>query len=459
MDNFEAAVLKGLGPLPPGTILLAAVSGGADSTAMLVALSRLRATEGFTLRVAHVDHGIRPAEESRGDAAAVESLCVGLGLPCRVLRIAPGRVAKYGRGMGIEAAARHFRYRLLRQEALRCGAASLVVAHTRDDALELGLMRVLRGAGPAGLARMPSSRNISGLPILRPLLNLSRGDVEDYLTRQNIPWRSDATNKDEHYLRNHVRATLVPLLEAQFPGWKQGLEALGDTQSLTAAFIAEEARRRVVWEDHGALLRTGAENFFAQPLIIREEALFQALNTRHWGASAPRRNLRHFAAGDLGDVDLGFSRITRTWKGEGAYVTVSPRKEAVEAGFSLLIKEPGLYKLESGVGEIVAIRVIRSGFAPLEGGEGPGFYATLPLLLRFAQADDVIALRGGRRKAGALFGNGDDVVVYAAQDMTGLAAFVGVRSGGAVILRQRERGEAAPNGEWFFCNIGGIDAQ
>ncbi|MDR3174185.1 MAG: hypothetical protein LBU19_08045, partial [Treponema sp.] len=105
-DDFEAAVLKALGPLPPALILLAAVSGGADSTAMLAALSRLRGRGNFSLWAAHVEHGIRPAEESRGDARAALSLCAGLGLPCRVLSIRPGKIVEAGRrrGIGTEAA-------------------------------------------------------------------------------------------------------------------------------------------------------------------------------------------------------------------------------------------------------------------------------------------------------------------------------------------------------------------
>jgi len=262
--DFEAAVSAGLGPPEAGTTLLAAVSGGADSTAMLLALSHLREAMGSSLRVVHIEHGIRPAEESRGDARAVAVLCKTLGLACQVIAIPPGHVAEYSRrrGTGIEAAARHFRYRLLRREALRCAATAVVVAHTRDDALELSLMRLLRGSGPGGLARMPFSRCIAGLTILRPLLALSRREVEDYLVQQGIPWRSDTTNRDERYLRNRIRGTLVPLLETTFPPWKQGLEALGDTQSLAAEFISAEARRRIIWEPGRRWAANRGGNFF-----------------------------------------------------------------------------------------------------------------------------------------------------------------------------------------------------
>jgi tRNA(Ile)-lysidine synthase len=464
MDYFEAAVSAGLGPLEAGTSLIAAVSGGADSTAMLLALARLREEGGFSLRVVHVEHGIRPAEESRGDARAVAALCETLGLACRVISIPPGHVAEYSRrrGTGIEAAARHFRYLVLRKEAH--GVSAVVVAHTQDDALELSLMRLLRGAGPGGLAAMPFSRNIAGLTILRPLLALSRSDVEGYLTRHGLPWRSDTTNRDERYFRNRIRATLVPLLETAFPGWKQGLEALGSTQSLAAEFINAEARRRIIWEpgagNGGAMngsamnggLQTGAENFFAQPPIIREEALFQALNVMFAGPGrrVPRRNLRRFALGEREQVDLGFCRIGLNIGDGGKFVLISRQKQGLEAGFSLLIKEPGPYKLKTAAGKTMCLRVS-------EGGGTGGFFARLPLVLRFAGKDDVVNGRGGKRLTRRLAAGKAATVVYAAQDGAGVAAFIVVCPESAVILRR----EAPPGGELFFCdcNIGGIDVQ
>jgi tRNA(Ile)-lysidine synthase len=264
---------------------------------------------------------------------------------------------------------------------------------------------------------------------------------------------------------------LVPLLETKFPGWKQGLEALGDTQSLAAEFISAEARRRIIWEPRAGGagnggLQSGAENFFAQPLIIREEALFQALNAQTARPGrllpvVPRRNLRCFARGEWEQLDLGFCRISLNIRDEGKFVLISRRKQGSEAGFSLLIKEPGPYKLKTAAGKTMCLRV--SG----EGGTG-GFFARLPLVLRFAGNDDVVSGRGGKRLTRRLAAAkatmvakattvAKDAVVYAAQDGAGVAAFIVVCPGSAVILRR----EALPGGELFFCdcNIGGIDVQ
>ena len=250
MNDFESAVAAVLRNCPPGTVCLAAVSGGADSTAMLAAVCALLPGQAapFRLHCLHVEHGIRPAEESRGDADFARSLCEGFGVPCAVVSIAPGKIAKTAKRLntGIEAAARFYRRRALFREARRIEAETgapvrILVAHTRDDALENALMRILRGAGPEGLAAMPANRG----RILRPLLSLDRARVLRYLQDKNLSWREDSTNTDARFLRNRVRHSLVPLLRENFPCWRTGLAAFAETQSLAAAFILDEGRRRV----------------------------------------------------------------------------------------------------------------------------------------------------------------------------------------------------------------------
>jgi tRNA(Ile)-lysidine synthase len=315
-ENTVAAVLAEY----PAEAYLASVSGGADSIAMLAALAAVRnsAVHGtaaaFDLRCIHVEHGIRPAAESQGDAAFVRSLCEQFEVPCRVVSIAPGKIAATAkeRGMGIEAAARHYRHRAWFREAARLEAqARILTAHTADDMLETALMRLLRGAGPAGLAAMPVSRG----RILRPLIALSRRDVLDYLSEKNIPWREDSTNADTRFLRNRVRRRLIPLLEESFPQWRAGVAAFAETQSLVAGFMQGEAAARVQWEAFplSLSLSTDAETFFAQPPIIREEALFQGIDqllpsTPH---TIKRKNIRRFCAGGVTAIDLGPLRLKK----------------------------------------------------------------------------------------------------------------------------------------------------
>ena len=348
--DFEHTVAAVLEQYPAG-VYLAAVSGGADSIAMLAALAAVRNRKAFNLRCIHIEHGIRPAEESRGDAAFVRSLCEKLNVPCRVISIAPGKVAAVAqkRGIGLEAAARLYRHRAWLREAARleaqqpeaagCEAAGVRVltAHTADDMRETVLMRLLHGAGPSGLAAMPVSRG----RILRPLISLSRRDVLDYLSEKNISWREDSTNTDTQFLRNRIRHRLIPLLEESFPQWRGGIAALGETQSLVADFIQREAASRVCWET-GALrgcppqrgetedrhkraevrgepsplsLHTDVKTFFAQPAIIREEALFQGIDQLLPAARAShtikRKNIRRFCKGAITAIDLGSLRLTK----------------------------------------------------------------------------------------------------------------------------------------------------
>jgi tRNA(Ile)-lysidine synthase len=295
---------------------------------MLAALAAVRdravhGTAAFELHCIHIEHGIRPAAESQGDAAFVSSLCEKLRVPCRVVSIAPGKVAAEAkeRGIGIEAAARRYRRRAWFREVARLSAlqleaaghkpARVLTAHTADDMRETVLMRLLRGAGPSGLAAMPVSRG----RILRPLISLSRRDVLDYLSEKNISWREDSTNTDTRFLRNRVRRCLIPLLEESFPSWRGGITALAQTQSLIASFIQGEAASRVQWQPAPQSLSTDAETFFAQPPIIREEALFQGIDqllpaarTSH---TIRRKNIHRFCKGGITAIDLGSLRLRK----------------------------------------------------------------------------------------------------------------------------------------------------
>ncbi|GHU88049.1 hypothetical protein FACS189476_04490 [Spirochaetia bacterium] len=501
MDNpFESAVAAGLGSCLPGTVFLAAVSGGADSTAMLISLARLRETRNFTLRCIHIEHGIRPMEESRGDAEAVRSLCRELDVPCKVVSIPPGLIAETAKcsGLGIEAAARQYRHRAWQHEARRIKAAAVLVAHTRDDALETTLMRVLRGSGPAGLAALPLVRGL----IRRPLLRLSRADVLRYLEERGIPYRIDSTNQDNQYLRNRVRNRLIPLLDELFPHWKKGVAAMAETQSLAAAFLAGEARQRVVWEplpEQPAALKTKAETFFAQSGIIREEALFQGIDAfkvllKETGCGdienaddglagnvpVKRSSLRLFAAAGEAPqsvplalqsihpaLDLGFCRIGV----KGPNIVIEPGKNEVwEAGFSLLIKEQGIYKLKNDIVSGFSLEVcpfkVRESVALSAGKErANGFYTALPLVLRPAFNDDFIILKTGQRlsladvRGRTEFKNG--TLISAAVDCRGVAAFIGTGPDGMIQVLRRDSGDSGDPS--FFVALshnhtGGIDA-
>jgi tRNA(Ile)-lysidine synthase len=337
--------------------------------AMLAALSVLIPKE--RLFCLHVEHGLRPPEESLGDAEFARDFCEKRGINCRVESVPQGKIASFARrrGIGIEAAARFFRRRALIKEARRIASLCtlkvfILTAHTQDDMLETVLMRVLRGAGPAGLAAMP----VKAGQFIRPLLSMSRADVIDYLKEKNIPWREDSTNKDEKFFRNKVRCTLVPLLDESFPDWKKGLTAMAETQSLAAEFINSKAKRRIIWEQQAGDLVTDARNFFSQNRIIREEALFHGIDSSLRGRervrfhSIKRSVVRRFCEGSVKASRLGPLDVKQK---DGKVALSTKKKDFSESGFSLLIKEPGLYNLNN-----ISIEVRPTG-------DGHVFYVTV----------------------------------------------------------------------------------
>ena len=384
-----------------GRILLAAVSGGADSTAMLTGLAALREEAGFALHCIHVEHGIRPAEESRGDAMAVKVLCESFSVPCKVVSIPEGRIAVFAGkgGPGIEGAARVFRHKAWNRESQRIKADRILTAHTLDDLLENLLMGILRGAGPAGLSPMPQSRG----RILRPLLGMTRQQVLDYLNEKSIPYRTDSTNTDTHFFRNRVRHKLVPLLDSSFPSWRKTIISLAETQALTAEFLAYESAKRLPWQDEEGLLKLNEEDFMKAPPILREEALFSGVDMlmarrahEKNRRQVPRRSVVRRAAENTA-MDLGPVRLEK----KNGYITMAVKDQS-ETGFSLLINEAGLYNLEGkvlGLGRSTRLSIrVCAGKAQTESQTEGGAVISgmLPAALRKHRDGDRL-LRGGHK--------------------------------------------------------------
>ena len=211
-----------------GKTILAAVSGGADSMALLCLLHQLAPVRGFVLQAVTVNHRIRSEAESMGDARCAESFCASLTpvVPCTLVSLEPGEVSLVAenRGKGIEEAARFLRYKILDETAIRAGASVIMTAHNRNDRNETILMRFLQGAGGRSLAGISAYRGA----YIRPLLDISHGELVAYLKARNIIWREDATNADNSYLRNRIRSRLVPALERFFPGWETGIHSFAE---------------------------------------------------------------------------------------------------------------------------------------------------------------------------------------------------------------------------------------
>lgn len=192
--------------------VVVAVSGGADSVALLWALHQLWRPMGIEVIAAHVDHGIR-VEEGPADARFVEGLARRIGIPCIVVGADVPAEAR-ATGESLEMAARRVRYAALREIVLREKADALCTGHTCDDQLETLFLRLARGTGPQGLGGI-SARTVrrDGLVVLRPLLACRRAAIRTWLVQQGVDWREDATNADTTIPRNLVRQRLVPVFE------------------------------------------------------------------------------------------------------------------------------------------------------------------------------------------------------------------------------------------------------
>jgi tRNA(Ile)-lysidine synthase len=194
-----------------GDHVLVAVSGGADSVALLLGLYEKASSLGISLAVAHLNHCIR-GKASDTDAKFVKKLATRLGIPYIGARVNVPRLAEKN-GLSMEMAAREARYSFLVQTARDVRAGIIATAHTADDQAETVLLKLARGAGPRGMAGIPRSIFFSGVRIVRPLLDVKRSEIEEFLKEQKQSWREDRTNRDPAYLRNLVRHKVLPFLE------------------------------------------------------------------------------------------------------------------------------------------------------------------------------------------------------------------------------------------------------
>jgi tRNA(Ile)-lysidine synthase len=196
-----------------GLTVIIAVSGGADSVALLRAMIALRDQGAGRLLVGHLNHQLRGVESDQ-DEAFVRQLAASL--DCRCFVGHAGRL-RADAPDGLEAAARDARYQFLRELADREGARYVVLGHTFDDQAETILHRIVRGTGIAGLAGMQAARRLSDLTTLvRPLLAVHREQLRDYLHECGQLYREDSSNSEQQYTRNRIRHDLIPLLESQF---------------------------------------------------------------------------------------------------------------------------------------------------------------------------------------------------------------------------------------------------
>lgn len=290
----------------PSAVLLAAVSGGSDSMALLSGLSRLQTEAGFRLYACHVQHGLRGAE-SLEDEALVRRWCAQHGIPLTV------HTAQLGGDLhapGMESRARDLRRAFFSETMQSLAAHALLLAHHQDDQAETVLMHLLRGAGANGLSGMQPCTPFGGGLLLRPFLSLSKEALRAAVSAWQVPYREDASNQTTITLRNALRLQALPLLEQLSPGC---------TERIAQAALLLHQDEQALRHQADAFLRSHAltpgSGFHALPL-------------------SPLRRLEPAVA----------VRALRRWYREGAdYAGLSPQERALCAADSqrLLTLSPG----------------------------------------------------------------------------------------------------------------------
>ena len=340
----------------PGDTLVIATSGGADSTALLDLLYRLP-DYNLHLIAAHLNHSLR-GDESDADEEFCRSLASRYAIPFESRRIDVRKLASENQ-LNLEDAGRRARIRFLDEISMKHGATAVVLAHHADDQAETLLMRLLRGSGMTGLSGM-AFRNARGY--VRPLLDISRAEIVQYLRGLGLEWREDASNSDTIYLRNRIRHELLPLLEGYNPAIRSSLAGTASIISGDENLLGELTEQvfNQVCRMEGGRMVSGLGQLRSLNPALRRRVLrhsfrqvtgtLEGLTLRHIDAiceliDSDRPNSRLSLPHAVSAV-REYDRLILKQSGEAALRLRSV--SAPETGFELLITEPGSYQLPSG---------------------------------------------------------------------------------------------------------------
>ena len=409
--------------LEEGEPVLAAVSGGADSVCLLLALKEL----GYQVRAVHVEHGIR-GQESLEDCAFVQELCDREKIPLTVRRIdAPKLSALSGRS--VEEAARDARYRILLEIAGSLKIRAVATAHHMDDRAETVLWNLMRGSSLAGLggilpvrpaAYMPGTEvkqaadapgaagpSVQEIRIIRPLLETGRDEIERWLTERGQSWREDRTNKDTEITRNAIRLQILPQMEKLNAGARRHIAMAAQDLAQVEEYleqVTQNAYRCAVRDDgsDGELL-IDLRELASQPELVRRRILHRALGQAEGGLRDITRehveSLMRLAGMDNGRR-ISLPDGLRAVREEG--VICLTRRTCVRIPDEVRIGGDGEYRFPGGI-------VLNTEFGIWKGGDVPkkkytktlAYDTMFPYItLRTRREGDWIQVnsQGGRRK-------------------------------------------------------------
>ncbi len=262
--------------IQPGSRILAACSGGPDSLALVHILNRLKTEYSFCLGVAHVNHMLR--QEAAAEADFVADFAAGLGLKCWVTAIDVPAYSKANKISSQEEAARLIRYQFLRSTAAAWGGARIATGHHRDDQVETVLLNFLRGTGSGGLRGMqPLHRDV-----MRPLLSISRKEIEAYCEEHGLLPRYDSSNLSTDYRRNRIRLELLPALEKNYnPAIREAIWRMADLAGDEYEYIRGQAAK--LWGSVatiGSGITIVSRELAAIPTALQRELIRQVIEKK-----------------------------------------------------------------------------------------------------------------------------------------------------------------------------------
>lgn len=346
----------------------------------------------------------------------MEALASRLGIPCRIVdapdEALEARAARLK--TSLEAEARDFRYKALREAADRTGCERILTAHTRDDQAETLLARIFSGSGAGGLRGIPEDRP----PFLRPFLSLPKAALIRYLQDRDQDWREDSTNAGEDYLRNRIRRRLIPAVEGVFPGFRKALAALAEKSRLDEDLLSALSRSELPASRSEGQSSFDARAFYTAHPALRLRALTaEASRLAGPGRRVPYALVRAAALADPGPPGSAAPRILAQGMGlrfseEDGRILVSPeplepepraggprsrvgrtvtgtRDVTIPRGYSFQFERPGTLRIDTGGSCTVYFRPGSSG--PAEG------TFEFPLTIRSRLPGDRLEIRGGRK--------------------------------------------------------------
>ena len=330
--------------------MLVAVSGGADSVALLCVLHELAPRLGISLVVAHINHCIR-GKSSDADAGFARKLAARLDVPFVSKKVDVPELAKRS-GLSMEMAAREARYSFLVRTARKLKVDAIVTAHTANDQAETVLLKLARGAGMRGLAGIPREISHSGIRVVRPLLDVSRKEIEKFLRERKQPWCEDQTNRDSSYLRNRVRHEVLPFLERKLnPDIRQALirtaDILGKEDEWLDKLTGEIFKECLL--NPGKMLNI--PSLLHQPVAARRRVL------RHWlSMSGIEPELidydvvRRLEAmleekSGTGAIEIAGERVVKKRYGR---LTLDRKSRSTVKPFRCIVKVPGITQVDGG---------------------------------------------------------------------------------------------------------------